>query len=621
MMELFKKILIPLIDPMQVVPYFKLATAMLPSDGKILALGVVRVPEGNSLSEGAEEALRFRATLEECKGQFPDKRVELKTLVRVTHHLSEGIAETAKTESCDFLLLPWKGYAASQENLFGATIDRLLDQPPCAMAVVRLEGFAECRNILLPVRGGPHAEFALAVASCLAQSLSAEVTVLHCETTFTGNEIDDFPYRSFLHRLRLHPQVRRLLTVQGDPKHAIVEEAKRHDMVVVGAVASTEPRSSFLGPVVERIASQSQKPLLVIKTPTSLQPWLIPQSDLGSRPKSLSERVDKWFAENTFHRGEFNDLQKLVDLKLKQRLTVSLGLPALNEAETVGKIISTIKKELVDQVPLLDEIVLIDSRSTDDTVAIARDLGIEVYAHQDILPQYGAKRGKGEGLWKSLHVLTGDLIVWIDTDIKNIHPGFVYGILGPLLTDPEVQYVKGFYRRPIAVGDKTFAEGGGRVTELTARPLFNLFFPELSGIIQPLAGEYGGRRTVLEQVPFFVGYGVETGLLIDLFSQFGLQAIAQVDLEERIHRNQPLPALSQMAFAIIQVFIQRLEEKNRIKLMEEVNQSMKLIRDKGKTYALELKDIRDQERPPMISIPEYNVRRQQLSAAGGALRI
>ncbi|HSE88278.1 MAG TPA: glucosyl-3-phosphoglycerate synthase [Candidatus Binatia bacterium] len=620
-MELFKKILIPLIDSMQVVPYFKLATAMLPADGQILALGVVRVPEENSLSEGAEEALRFRATLEECKGQFPDKRVELKTLVRVTHRLSEGIAETAKTEACDFLLLPWKGYAASQENLFGATIDRLLDQPPCAMAVVRLEGFAECRNILLPVRGGPHAEFALAVASCLAQSLGAEVTVLHCETTFTGNEIEDFPYRSFLHRLRLHPQVRRLLTVQGDPKHAIVEEAKRHDMVVVGAVASTEPRSSFLGPVVERIASQSQKPLLVIKTPASLKSWPLPQCNLGSRPKSLSERVDKWFAENTFHRGEFNDLQKLVDLKLKQRLTVSLGLPALNEAETVGKIISTIKKELVDEVPLLDEIVLIDSRSTDDTVAIARDLGINVYRHQDILPQYGAKRGKGEGLWKSLHVLNGDLIVWIDTDIKNIHPGFVYGILGPLLTDPEVQYVKGFYRRPIAVGDKTFAEGGGRVTELTARPLFNLFFPELSGIIQPLAGEYGGRRTVLERVPFFVGYGVETGLLIDLFSQFGLQAIAQVDLEERIHRNQPLPALSQMAFAIIQVFIQRLEEKNRIKLMEEVNQSMKLIRNKGKTYALEVKDIRDQERPPMISIPEYNARRQQLSAAGGAARI
>lgn len=616
-MKLFNKILIPLTDPVQVIPYFKLAAALLPPDGKILALGVVRVPEENSLSEGAEEALRFRAVLEECKDQFPLERVELKTLVRVTYHLSEGIAETAKQESCDLLLLPWKGYAASEEHLFGATIDRLLDQPPCAMAVARLEEFGEFHNILLPVRGGPYAEFALTVASSLAESLHAEVTVLHCERTFTGDSSRDLPYRTLLHKLALYPKVKRLLTVQGDPKLAIVEEAQRHDMVVVGAGVSSEPRASFLGPVVEEIAHRSQKPLLVIKTPNSQKPWLRRDDDFASRPKSLSERVDKWFAENTFHRGEFNDLQKLADLKSKQGLTISLGLPALNEAETVGKIISTIKKTLLDEVPLLDEIVLIDSRSTDDTVAIARDLGIDVHVHQDILPRYGAKRGKGEGLWKSLYVLKGDLIVWIDTDIKNIHPGFVYGILGPLLTEPEIQYVKGFYRRPIKVGNQTYEEGGGRVTELTARPLFNLFFPELSGIIQPLAGEYGGRRSVLERLPFFVGYGVETGLLIDIFSQFGLQAIAQVDLEERIHRNQSLASLSQMAFAIIQVFVQRLEEKNRIKLMEEVNQSMKLIRHKDTTYALDVKDIRDQERPPMISLPEYRERRRAGSTAGG----
>ncbi|MBI2359343.1 MAG: glucosyl-3-phosphoglycerate synthase [Deltaproteobacteria bacterium] len=326
----------------------------------------------------------------------------------------------------------------------------------------------------------------------------------------------------------------------------------------------------------------------------------------------MSERVDKWFAENTFHRGEFDDLEKLVALKEKQKLTVSLGLPALNEAETVGNVIRTMKERLYDEVPLVDEIVLIDSRSTDDTVKIARDLGIEVYVHQDILPQYGAYRGKGEALWKSLYVLRGDVIVWIDTDIKNIHPGFVYGILGPLLKEPEIQYVKGFYRRPLKVEGRTFAEGGGRVTELTARPLFNLFFPELSGILQPLAGEYGGRRSVLENMPFFTGYGVETGLLIDLFNQYGLRVIAQVDLEERIHRNQPLSSLSQMSFAIIQVFMQRLEERNQIRILEDVNRSMKLIKHQRRTYALELKEIQDFERPPMISVPDYRARRQEV---------
>lgn len=618
-MEKLDKILIPLSDPLQALPYLKLGVALLPPEGKILALGVVRIPEETSLSEGAEAARGFRSVLEQLKTQFPEQQVELKTLVRVSHRLSEGIAETVKEESCDFLLLPWKGYTASDERLFGATIDRLVDQPPCAIMVARLDGFVECRNILLPVRGGPYAEYALAVAGRLAQSLRAEVTVLHCETKINGGEYEDYPYRSFLQKLRLEPQVRRLLTVQGDPKQAILEEAERHDMVLVGAGGTVEPKSSFLGPVVEEIARQSKKPLLVVKTPRPLTPWLEPEA--LTRPKSLSEEVDKWFAENTFHRKEFGELEKLLELKEKQGLTISLGLPALNEAETIGNIIRKIKRSLRDEVPLLDEMVLIDSQSTDDTVKIARDLGIDVHVHQEILPEYGARHGKGEALWKSLHMLTGDLIVWIDTDIKNIHPGFVYGILGPLLKEPEILYIKGFYRRPIKIAGKTYSEGGGRVTELTARPLFNLFFPELSGIIQPLAGEYGGRREALERVPFFVGYGVETGLLIDLLSQFGLRAIAQVDLEERIHRNQSLSALSQMAFAIIQVFVQRLEQKNRIKLLEEVNQSMKLIQHRRRTYALEVKEIRDQERPPMISVPEYRAKRQQLAAARGVARV
>jgi glucosyl-3-phosphoglycerate synthase len=387
--------------------------------------------------------------------------------------------------------------------------------------------------------------------------------------------------------------------------------AKAHDLVIVGAGFKSEPSGYFLGPIVEHVAHETDKPLVVVKTPSFSMPEV--DGERGAeKSRPLSERVDKWFAENTFHRKEFGDLEKLVDLKEKQGLTISLGLPALNEAETIGNIIRAVKGRFLDETPLLDEIVLIDSRSTDDTVKIAQDLGVQVYVHQEILPSYGSYRGKGEALWKSLYVLQGDLIVWIDTDIKNFHPGFVYGILGPLLKEPEIQYVKGFYRRPLKIEGKTYAEGGGRVTELTARPFLNLFFPELSGIIQPLAGEYGGRREALERVPFFTGYGVETGLLIDLFKEFGLRAIAQVNLEERVHRNQPLAALSQMSFAIIQVFIQRLQERNQIRLLEEVNQSMKLIKHRRMTYGLEVREIRDQERPPITSIPEYQLKRQKI---------
>jgi len=289
---------------------------------------------------------------------------------------------------------------------------------------------------------------------------------------------------------------------------------------------------------------------------------------------------------------------------------ISLVLPALNEQATVGKVIGTIRRALMKRHPLLDEIVLIDSGSDDRTREIAERLGVPVYIHQEILPEHGARHGKGEALWKSLHVTSGDLIAWIDTDIVNIHPRFVYGILGPLLESDQVQYVKGFYRRPLKVGDKLQAGGGGRVTELVARPLINLFFPELSGLIQPLSGEYAGRRSALEQVPFFTGYGVETGLLIDLLDKFGLRGIAQVDLQERVHHNQPLDALSRMSFAIIQVIVSRLEDRHKLNLLEEINRNMKIVRYEASRYYLDLEEIGDHQRPPMIQIEEYRRARQ-----------
>ncbi|HEY7220111.1 MAG TPA: glucosyl-3-phosphoglycerate synthase [Candidatus Binatia bacterium] len=605
-----EKILLPVVVPAETRGNIELAVRLLPPRGKLIALKVVRVPEATSLSEGAAEALDSRATLDETHAILPDPRVELKTLVRVSHHLSEGISESVASENADLLILPWKGSASSEAVLFGRTIDRLVETPPCNLLVARVGELSNCRKILLAVRGGPYAEFALEIAERLALSLSGEITVLHCEQHFAAPEFSESFYGDFIAGLRFKPQVKRLVTVEGNPQDVILQEAQRHDLVITGATAGTEPHSFILGPIVEQFARSTDKPLLVVKTPQPFETWERHRAWL--QPKALSERVDQWFAQNTFHRQEFEDLAKLIDLKNRQNLTISLGLPALNEGETIGNIARTIKRRLVDEWPLIDEIVLIDSGSTDETVKIAEDVGIPVHLHQDVLPQHGSFCGKGEALWKSLFVLKGDIIAWVDTDIRNFYPGFVYGLLGPLLREPEIQYVKGFYRRPIKTDGKLVSEGGGRVTELTVRPLFNLFYPELSGMIQPLAGEYAGRRTALERVPFFTGYGVETGLLIDLFNEIGLDAIAQVDLEERVHRNQSLASLSQMSFAIIQVVMQRLQEKNRIQMMEQVNRSMKLIKPQEKSYALELKPIQDRERPPMMTIPEYREKRAAL---------
>ncbi len=264
----------------------------------------------------------------------------------------------------------------------------------------------------------------------------------------------------------------------------------------------------------------------------------------------------------------------------------------------------------MEKVPLVDELLVIDSDSTDETRAIAEGEGARVVRHSEVLPRYGSYQGKGEALWKSLFATTGDLVAWSDTDIQDWHPRFFYGTLGPLLTEPRIGYVKAYYQRPIVDGGVLKEGGGGRVTELVARPLINMFFPELSGYIQPLAGEYAGRREHLEQIPFFTGYAVEIGHLIDLAERLGLNGFGQVDLDIRIHRNQELEGLSKMSFVILQAVMKRLEERHHARLFPEMGSTMKLPRSTPTHLSLEVIDLADQERPPMIRIPEYAARRR-----------
>lgn len=325
-------------------------------------------------------------------------------------------------------------------------------------------------------------------------------------------------------------------------------------------------------------------------------------------------KVEKWFKNRTFHHSQFSDIKELVRLKKKKNLTISVGLPTLNEAETIATELIVIKSELMDKHHLIDELAIIDSGSTDKTREIAAKYGADVYLTNDYLKEEGIYSGKGENLWKSLYLLKGDIILWLDADIKNIHPKFVYGLLGPLLTNSRIGYVKAFYERPIKLEtEKTLrASGGGRVTALMLRPIFNLFFPELSGLIQPLSGEYAGRREILEKVPFFIGYGVETGLLIDIYKKFGLNSIAQVDLDQRIHRNHTLPTLSKMAFTILQVALNRAGDLWKLKMLEELNPSMRLIKRKGNRYSFEIFERKVVERPPMITVKAYQERRNKL---------
>ena len=314
---------------------------------------------------------------------------------------------------------------------------------------------------------------------------------------------------------------------------------------------------------------------------------------------------EQWLEQRTFHHSNFWDIKWLVEEKERQGLTISLCLPALNEETTIGQEIVILKAELFDRYRLVDEIAVIDSGSTDRTCEIAASFGADVYVAADHLKEEGDHRGKGENLWKALYLLKGDIIVYVDSDIRNIHPRFVYGLVGPLIQNPEVHYVKAFYDRPIAYSGLLRPTGGGRVTEILIRPLFSLFYPDLAAILQPLSGEYAGRRSILEQIPFPVGYGVETSMLIDIYQKLGLTAFAQTDLDQRVHRNQETIALGRMAFGVLRTFMSRLSREQKVQFNEALPSIMRQYEVGDGGYRQLQYDIQEFERNPMIEVAAY----------------
>jgi glucosyl-3-phosphoglycerate synthase len=279
--------------------------------------------------------------------------------------------------------------------------------------------------------------------------------------------------------------------------------------------------------------------------------------------------------------------------------SVSVVLPALNEEETVGEIVAIIRHDLMQQVPLVDEIVVVDSGSTDRTSQVAAAAGARVVHRDEILPRIPAVPGKGEVLWRSLLVTSGDIVCFIDADLKEFSSDFVSGIVGPLLTEPGVDLVKAMYDRPLG----GTAGQGGRVTELMARPLLNMHWPQLAGFVQPLGGEYAARRSLLEQLPFPVGYGVELGMLVDALHLVGLDALAQVDVGVRKHRHQDGQALGRMSAAIYRTAQLRLARGHLIR------PALTQFERGGDGFEPRTYSVDTEERPPMVEISEYQKRR------------
>jgi nucleotide-binding universal stress UspA family protein len=590
------KCLVAIVDPERDRAVVDLAVALAAGE-EIILVSAIEVPEGETLASVQPDARRMRRTLD----QLVPADARARTLVTVARQGWQAIQETVASERPDLLLLSWRrpGW-----DLLGTTIEDVLRNPPCDIAVVK-GPLSRARRILVPVRGGRYADLAAKVAIGWARARGGSVTLLQVRAP--GRRTPTL--YQLLGERALDERVDRLVTRTGDPAQVINEELAEHDAIAFGATGRKDQEDP-LGPVGQAIVANARA-AVIVRTATPVSPDLtlpLPTlpPDRADRSRVIGEIVDKWFVQNTFSSTEFADLRRLVEAKERQGLTISVGLPTLNEEATVRRVIRAIRTRLMERFPLVDEIVVIDSDSDDRTREIAREEGVPVHIHSQILPGTGSYVGKGEALWKSLHVLRGDIVVWIDTDVSNAHPKFAYGIVGPLLMRPDLQFVKAFYQRPLRVGGELQATGGGRVTELTARPILNLFFPELSGMVQPLSGEQGGRRALLEQLPFFTGYGVETGLLIDTLQRAGLGAIAQVDMKQRIHRNQTLLALSKMSFEILQVALRRVGEAHGERLWDEANSSIKLITpEEGGRMHLEMHDIVATERPPMATVPAY----------------
>ncbi len=588
------RIVIPITPNCNIESLLRMADILSESD-PVMLIGIVPVGKGKNLSKGAHVARELR---EKIQSVVDREKVFAKPRVRVTDNPWQALCDVIIKSKLKLLVLDKE----SQLEELKINAKNLMEKSPCSFAIIKGDFRRKIKNISIPVRASSrHSELVFRTGVKIADSCKAKVKTLYIKSgkePFFGleqvaNEMKNVDHENITSK-NLDKEVL---------KKKITNKVKNSDLIICGTTSNPTRSENSFGAITDEVFNRSKVPVIAINTSLN---EIEESTQTSFDTRAISVLVDKWFAENTFHSDEFSNIKKLVDLKKERGLTISLALPALNEEKTIGNVIKVIQKELQKKYPLIDELVLIDSDSSDKTREIAKKLGVPVYIHQEILPKHGARKGKGEALWKSLYVTSGDIVLWVDTDISNFDARFVYGLIGPLLYRPNLQLIKAFYRRPLKSEKGLLQHNrGGRVTELTARPLLNLFYPELSGIIQPLSGEYGGRRKALEQLAFTSGYGVETSILIDSLTKFGLNSIAQTDMIERVHNNQSLRDLSKMSFEIIQTFVSKAEKKFGYELLKDVNRSMKMIKDNKDGYSLVIEELAEKQRPAMIKIPEY----------------
>jgi glucosyl-3-phosphoglycerate synthase len=587
------------VAPAQASKLLRLATPFTAApNSRGTLLGLIEVPATHSSAHPSAPGEAYRTLLAQTTRIASRATQPLTPQVRIAHMAAQGIREAALETSSNLLLLE---STARDDGLWTNALEDLLYDPPCDVAVLRVAPAAPpVQSILLAVRGGPNAELAVQLAQAVRTSTGASLTLLHLFDPRQSSEErvrDESAFAGLA--AQVDGPVVELKGSSTNVREAIIKEAANHQLVILGATRSLMHRPMVLGAPLQRMLRRVPGTVMIVKKAGIPAPRS-PSTRTETRA-AVTEQVDRWLTENTFDSQEFDDIERLVDRKRRQGVTISLALPILTEHPDLAATLPGLKQAFMEAEPLIDEIIVINATGSNRVDQAAVAAGVPAIKASDVLSRYGGFPGAGEALWKSLHVLKGDLLCWVDPQATPIRPRVVSGLLGPLLTDPEIGYVKGFTRRPATAPTDP-------ITELAVRPLLNLLFPTLSGLVDPLSRDHAGRRSILESVPIFTGHGLELGLLLAIAQAHGLRALAQVEVGGRAHPGQA--ERHAVAFAQLQVGLKYLGDRHRVQLVEQLNRTLKRIQYEDERYSIEQVELQDQERPPMITVPEYFLARQ-----------
>jgi glucosyl-3-phosphoglycerate synthase len=552
--------------------------------GLIIALAVVELPPGTNAAAGAVAARAARRTLRRLTAQAHLGRIEIQTRVRAAHRTLAGICEVADEERPDLLLL-----APGPDETLSETAEALLLAPPCDTVVARLEAVPEPASILVPARGGPAAELALSLALELAAPSGARVTLLHLDVPGT-------PLADRQHELRLfesllasssYPRLRSMTVpaAAAEAGPALVQEAARHQVTILGASASPEqPAGQPLGRLPHLMLARAPGAVLVAK------PRRSPAAGLFTPLPAVGDLVDKWFVENTFHCREFSDIEDLAAAKRAQQRRASVIIAPPSDADALPAILRVVHDDLGRRAGLVDDVIVVDDGAHPDIAGIATAGGAAV------VQAPAAERGRA--LWSAIEACTGDIILILGGDLRNPHPRFVYGLAGPLLREPRIGLVAGFHGLPRTATEDDFADENEHITELAIRPLLSLFFPELSGLINPLAAARAVRREALAGIRLPSGLGVDLAMVLQVYERDGLATIAQCDLEEYAGRREGARELARRAFAAVQALAGRITSA-RMTPARLPQTSMKVIHREAERYHIEVVDMAESLLPPV----------------------